>query len=47
VRDAFLVALKKHDAFNLFGDHSLVFLTFDSKERFDREYGGSFHLYYQ
>ena len=42
-----LAALKKHDAFNLFGEHSLTFLHFDSHERFEREYGGNFHLYFQ
>ena len=47
VRADVLAALKKHDDFNLFGTHSLASLHFDSHERFEREYGGNFHLYFQ
>ena len=47
LRAEVLAALKKHDAFDLFGSHSLSFLYFDSHERFEREYGGNFHLYFQ
>lgn len=41
-----LQALKKHDEFGYFGPHSL-FVYFDSKESFDRDYDGKWHYYFK
>lgn len=53
VQLAILKELKKYDSFNYFGIHSITYhpsyyalaLTFDSKETFDRDYGGNWHSY--
>lgn len=41
-----LQQLKKHDAFNYFGPHS-VFVQFDSKETYDRDFNGQDYMYYR
>jgi hypothetical protein len=41
-----LSVLKKHDEFGYFGLHSL-FVYFDSKETFERDYSGNWYYYYK